>query len=109
MWTMLCNRAKDFRLEFSNIHCDDEDEYGTCNWTAWYTFSKTGRKVQNNVKAYMRIRDGKIIEHSDAFSLGKWSSQALGFKGLMLGWTGFMQRKIQKSSRKALAEWMSKS
>ena len=104
MWEMLCKRAKDFHLEFSNIL--SEDEYGTCNWTAVYTFSKTKRKVQNNVKAYMRFADGVIVEHSDAFSLHKWSQQALGFKGYWFGWTGFFQRKIQRSSRKALKEFM---
>ena len=32
----------------------------------------------------MRFADGKIIEHSDAFSLHKWASQALGFTGWLL-------------------------
>ncbi|MEI2757691.1 MAG: nuclear transport factor 2 family protein [Chitinophagaceae bacterium] len=62
MWKMLCQNAKDFSLSFSNIqHLDDE--YATCQWTASYTFSKTGRRVVNNIKAYMRFADGKIIEH----------------------------------------------
>ena len=104
MWEMLCKRAKGFSLEFSNIK--SEDEYGTCNWTANYLFSKTGRKVKNEIKAYMKFAGGKIIEHSDAFSLQKWSGQALGFSGLFLGWTGFFQRKIQASARKALKEFM---
>lgn len=106
MWEMLCKRAKDFSLEFSNIQSDDE--YGTCNWTAIYTFSKTGKKVKNEIKAYMKFVDGKIIEHSDAFSLHRWSRQALGWKGLIFGWMGFMQRKIQKASRSALREFMRK-
>ncbi len=106
MWEMLCKRATDFKLDFSNIHSEDGDEYGTCNWTAFYTFSKTGRKVRNDVKAYMRFSEGKIIEHSDAFSLHKWSKQALGLKGYLLGWTGFLQRKVQKTSRKTLEKYM---
>ena len=106
MWEMLCKRAKDFSLQFNDIH--SEDEYGTCKWTANYTFSKTNRKVTNNVKAFMRFGEGKIIEHSDAFNLFKWSKQALGMKGQLLGWTGFMQRKIQMSSRKVLSDYMEK-
>ena len=66
MWEMLCKNAKDFSLTFTNIQLLDE-EYATCNWTARYTFSKTGRKVVNYIKAHMRLKDGKIIEHSDAF------------------------------------------
>src|SRR5687768_9119836 len=106
MWEMLCKRAKDFSLEFSNIV--SEDEYGTCNWTTRYTFTLTGRRVVNEIKAYMKFADGKILEHSDAFSLHKWSSQALGWKAWLLGWTGFFQKKIQAKSRKRLKEYMSK-
>jgi ketosteroid isomerase-like protein len=105
MWEMLCKRAKDFSLSFSNIQLLDE-EYATCNWTASYIFSATGNKVVNNIKAYMRLKDGKIIEHSDAFKLGKWSAQALGWKGVLFGWMGWFQRKVQKKARKNLADFI---
>jgi ketosteroid isomerase-like protein len=107
MWEMLCTNAKDFSLEFSNIQSVDE-EYYTCSWIARYTFSKTGNKVVNNVKAFMRLRDGKIIEHSDGFRLSKWISQALGWKGVWFGWTGFMKRAVQKNARKTLEQFMKK-
>jgi ketosteroid isomerase-like protein len=107
MWEMLCKNAKDFSLTFSNIQLLDE-EYATCNWVATYTFSKTGRKVINNIKACMKLKDGKIIEHSDAFKLSKWAAQALGLKGVLLGWTGFMKRRIQKNARKNLIGFIEK-
>lgn len=107
MWEMLCKNARDFSLTYSNIQLLDE-EYATCNWTAAYTFSKTGRKVVNNIKAFMRLKEGKIIEHSDGFKLSKWASQALGWKGALFGWMGWMQRKIQKNARKGLGEFMAK-
>ncbi len=107
MWEMLCRNAKDFSLSFSNIQLLDE-EYATCNWVATYTFSKTGRKVVNNIKAFMKLKDGKIIEHSDAFKLSKWAAQALGWKGVLLGWSGFMKRKIQKNARKNLIAFIEK-
>ena len=105
MWEMLCTNAKDFSLVFSNIQLLDE-EYATCNWTATYTFSKTGRRVVNHIKAYMKLKEGKITEHSDAFKISKWAAQALGFKGALLGWTGFMKRKIQGNARKNLVRFM---
>ena len=108
MWEMLCKNAKDFSLTFSNIQAVDE-EYYTCNWTATYTFSKTGKKVVNNIKAFMRLRDGKIIEHSDGFRLSKWIGQALGWKGVLLGWTGFMKRAVQKNARKNLEKFIEAS
>jgi ketosteroid isomerase-like protein len=107
MWEMLCKNAKDFTLTFSNIQLLD-DEYATCNWVATYTFSKTGRKVVNNIKAFMKLMDGKIIEHSDAFKLSKWAAQALGLKGVLFGWTGFMKRKIQQNARKNLVAFIEK-
>ncbi|NOT52657.1 MAG: nuclear transport factor 2 family protein [Chitinophagaceae bacterium] len=107
MWEMLCTNAKDFSLTFSNIQLLDE-EYATCNWTARYTFSKTGRKVVNYIKAYMKFKDGKIIEHSDAFKLSQWASQALGWKGTLFGWMGWMKRKIQNNARKSLITFIEK-
>lgn len=59
MWEMLCKNATDFSLTFSNIQLLDE-EYATCNWVATYTFSKTGRKVVNNIKAFMKLKDKKL-------------------------------------------------
>lgn len=107
MWEMLCRNAKDFSLTYSEITELDE-EYVTCRWTASYTFSKTGKKVVNKVKAYMKLSDGKITEHSDAFRLSTWIGQALGWKGVMFGWTGFMKRAVQKNARKSLAIFQSK-
>lgn len=105
MWEMLCTNARDFSLTYGNIqHLDDE--YSTCEWTATYTFSKTGKKVVNKIKANMRFADGKIAEHSDAFSLHKWSSQALGFSGWLLGWNSFFQRKIKNQARRSLLKFM---
>jgi ketosteroid isomerase-like protein len=105
MWEMLCKNAKNFSLTFSDIELIDE-EYATCKWVASYDFSKTGRRVVNHIKAFMRIKDGKIIEHSDGFRLSTWASQALGWKGVLFGWTGFMKRAIQNNARKNLLKFM---
>jgi len=107
MWEMLCTNAKDFSLTFSNIQILDE-EYATCNWVATYTFSKTNRKVVNYIKAFMRFKDGKIIEHSDAFKLSKWAAQALGWKGALFGWMSWMKKKIQNNARKNLIAFIEK-
>lgn len=107
MWEMLCKNAKEFSLEFSDIELLD-DEYATCRWTASYTFSKTGNRVVNNIKAFMKFKYGKIIEHSDGFRLSNWIGQALGWKGVLFGWTGFMKRAVQKNARKSLMKFMEK-
>ena len=108
MWEMLCKNARDSSLTFSNIQLLDE-EYATCNWVATYTFSKTGNKVVNKIKAFMKLKDGKIIEHSDAFRLSTWIGQALGWKGNLFGWMGWMKRKVQKGARKNLIAFIEKN
>ena len=107
MWEMLCKNAKDFSLTYSDIELLDE-EYATCKWIASYTFSKTGRKVINNIKAFVRIENGKIIEHSDGFRLSTWIGQALGWKGILFGWTNTMKKAVQKQARKNLDQFMQK-
>ena len=105
MWKMLCKNAKDFSLTYSNIiHLDEE--YSTCQWIATYTFSKTGRKVINNGKAHMKFANGKIIEHSDGFSVHKWSKQAFGIVGLLFGWNSYFQNRIKKQARKNLRNFI---
>ena len=105
MWEMLCKNAKEFSLSYGNI-TELDDEYCTCDWEATYIFSKTGRKVVNKIKANMRFQDGKIIEHSDAFSLHKWSKQALGLTGELFGWNSFFQRKIKNQAKRNLLKFI---
>jgi ketosteroid isomerase-like protein len=105
MWQMLCANAKNFSLVFGNIQTDD-GEYYTCEWTASYLFSKTGRPVVNKCKAYMRMKDGVIMEHSDAFNFYRWCRQALGLPGILLGWSGFMHKRVGNNAKKQLLKYM---
>lgn len=105
MWEMLCKRAKDLQLSYGNIQLLD-DEYATADWIAVYTFSQTGRKVVNKIKAHLRFKDGLIIEHSDAFPIYRWSRQAFGITGLLLGWSGYFQKKLQLRAKIGLQKYM---
>ncbi len=108
MWAMLLESGKDLKIEFRNIKAVDE-EYVTGEWTAYYTFSKTGNKVVNHIKSFMRVHEGKIIEHSGAFRLSTWAAQALGFKGCLFGWTNFLKRSVQRQARQSLQRYMEKN
>src|SRR6187402_2122773 len=57
MWQMLLQGAKDLQVVVSDIR--SEDGYGSCHWTATYTFPQTGRRVVNKGKAMMTIEEGK--------------------------------------------------
>jgi ketosteroid isomerase-like protein len=107
MWEMLCKRAKDFSLIYSNIKRLDE-EYTTTEWTASYLFAKTGRRVVNKITAHMKFRDGLICEHSDAFDIYRWARQAMGVTGLLFGWSSFVRKRIQLQARVGLQKFMHK-
>lgn len=105
MWAMLLKSGKDMRIEFQNIK---ETQSGTtAEWTAWYTFSATGNKVRNQIKASFVIENRKIVKHTDRFSFYQWARQALGLTGLLLGWTGFLRNKISTTAKKKLESFMS--
>ncbi len=106
MWEMLIKRGKDLRVEFSGISADATG--GSASWTAWYTFSQTGRQVVNRITARFEFEDGKIIRHTDSFSFYAWSRQALGAPGWLLGWSPFLKAKVRNSAMKSLTMFMEK-
>jgi ketosteroid isomerase-like protein len=104
MWKMLIEKSKGtLKIEFSDIKADQY--MGSANWIATYNFSKTNRTVVNRIEAHFRFKDGLIIKHTDDFDIWEWSKQALGFKGFLLGWTGFMEKKIQKQALSSLKKY----
>ncbi|MEB0040510.1 MULTISPECIES: nuclear transport factor 2 family protein [unclassified Pseudomonas] len=100
MWRMLTSRAKDFSLTFDHVRANDRT--GGAHWVATYLFSQTGNTVVNDIQARFVFRDGKICEHHDQFDLWRWSRQALGTKGLLLGWTPLVQNAIRAQAQKGL-------
>ncbi len=102
MWRMLCHsqQGKDFRVWATHIAFDGER--GTATWEAVYTFSATGRRVHNRISAQFVLKDGKILTHTDTFSLRKWAAQALGVKGYLLGGTGFFRKRLHAQTNRLL-------
>ena len=100
MWSMLCERAKDLEISFSDVEV--EGDHGSARWEAIYTFQKTGNRVHNKIRATFRFRDGKIIEHKDHFGFWRWCGMALGTTGTLLGWTPMVQNKVRKEAMTGL-------
>jgi ketosteroid isomerase-like protein len=97
MWRMLTERAEDLSVELAEHDADDDT--GTAHWIARYTFTDTGRRVVNDVRARFRFADGLIAEHVDDFSFFAWSRQALGPVGLALGWTPILPALTRRRAR----------
>jgi small ligand-binding sensory domain FIST len=103
MWRMLCRNASDLKVEYSDISASLKK--GSVHWEAWYTFSRTGRKVHNIVNAEFDFKDSKIIKHTDTFNLHSWATQALGLKGRLLGGTNFFKNKLNQQTNKTLRQF----
>ena len=104
MWEMLILKSKgNIKIEFSAVKADDFT--GSAIWKATYNFSKTNRKVINTIAAEFAFQDGLIIKHTDNFDVWKWSKQAFGPMGYLLGWTGFFQKKIQDQALLSLKKF----
>jgi ketosteroid isomerase-like protein len=99
MWRMLCASAKDFSLTFDSVTDT------SAHWVATYTFTSTGRRVVNDIRASFVIPDGLILEHRDSFDLWAWSRQALGPSGVALGWTPFLQGKVRGQAMAGLRKF----
>lgn len=106
MWRMLCERATDLVLTADHIVADGDT--GSAHWEARYTFSATGRPVRNVIEASFRLADGKIIRHEDRFDLYRWSRQALGLKGLLMGWSPLVQNAIRSQASRGLEGFIRK-
>jgi ketosteroid isomerase-like protein len=105
MWRMLTGASDDLRVELLEHEADDDS--GSARWLAHYTFTQTGRHVDNDVRASFRFRNGLIAEHRDDFGFHRWARQALGPTGLLLGWTPIVQGSVRKRARARLDEFMS--
>lgn len=99
MWRMLCSSAKDFSLTFDSVTDN------SAHWVAAYTFTGTGRRVVNDIRASFVISDGLITAHRDSFDLWKWSRQALGPAGLVLGWTPILRGKVRGQAMAGLRKF----
>lgn len=106
MWRMLCGatRAKGadvWRLEVRDI----TDR--SAHWEAHYRFSATGRMVHNIIDADIQCGpDGLIRIHRDRFDFWRWSRQALGTPGLLLGWTPFLRAKVRSTAAANLQRFL---
>jgi len=100
MWRMLCARAGDLRVETGGIVADAAT--GRADWQAWYTFSASGRPVHNRVHSQFHLRDDRIVAQVDRFAFWRWSRQALGPAGLLLGWSPFLRNQVRANARLAL-------
>jgi uncharacterized protein len=106
MWRMLTGRADDLKIEL--LEHEAEGDRGSARWVADYTFTQTGRPVRNDVRARFQFSDGLIAVHCDEFDFYRWSRQALGMPGLLLGWTPILRAATRRRARAGLDEFLAR-
>ena len=110
MWRMLCETTKakalaDWKLVYSGIQTNDNA--GKAHWEADYRFSATNRLVHNVIDGVFTFdKNNLIITHRDSFNFWKWSRQALGTPGLLLGWTPFLRQKVRSTAATNLQKFL---
>ena len=108
MWRMLCEATKSrpealahWRLVVSGI------TERRAHWEADYLFSATGRKVHNVIDAEFEFdAQGLILRQRDRFDFWRWSRQALGTPGLLLGWTPMLRHKVRATAAHNLHKFL---
>lgn len=105
MWAMLLERSKgSLSIEFDILSADTHAV--EVQWVARYPFGKEKRPVENIIRASMQFKDGLIAQHHDHFDFWRWSKQALGLSGWLLGGTPFLKNKVRQQSRRMLMKYL---
>lgn len=110
MWRMMCEGARgqgraDWRLEFGDLATDGRRGYA--HWEPRYRFGATGRRVHNRIDAsFVFDAQGLIVRHVDEFDLWAWSRQALGAKGLLLGWMPWFRTQLRRQAARHFEAWL---
>lgn len=112
MWRMLCDAVRekgrdDWKLEWSQVQ--SQGDRGSAHWDAHYRFSATGRLVHNSIDAqFVFGPDGLIHQHRDRFSFWRWSRQALGAPGVLLGWTPMLRKAVRRQADGNLRKFLAR-
>jgi hypothetical protein len=106
---MLCDsvRAKgrdDWRLVL--VEHAAQGTRGTARWEPHYRFSATGKLVHNVIRATFEFRDGLIVRHDDHFDFYRWSRQAFGPAGWLLGWTPLLRKQVRTRASRNLQQYL---
>ena len=101
IWTFLLSKGgENLQVETEVIY--EESLSAAGQWGAKYPFGSKKRPVTNGITATFVIEDRKIVTHHDVFDLWKWSSQALGLPGMLMGWSPWFATKLRGKFRKTL-------
>lgn len=104
MWEMFCKNGRDLTIDYEILRSSENSV--DARWKAKYKFSATGNNVINIVDASFKIENGLIVRHIDQFNFYQWAKQALGYTGLLLGWTSYLKNTVRRQGARALNKFI---
>ncbi len=104
MWRMLLGGGTAVQVRFEVL--EEDGTVGVVRWEAEYRFGAGGRLVRNRVYSVFELREGLIYRQRDSFVFWRWAAQALGWKGLLLGWLPLVRNKVRATAAARLARAM---
>ncbi|PVF96937.1 hypothetical protein CPB86DRAFT_786428 [Serendipita vermifera] len=100
MFSMFINGrdTNKMEIEYQDIAKSSEDLKYTATYTVRYLFN--GRPVTNVIRPTFTISPSSnlFVSQVDDFPFYPWARQALGLSGWLLGWTGYLQSKVQETA-----------
>jgi SnoaL-like domain len=110
MWQMVCQTIRNggqavWRLETREVEAAG-GERGSAHWEARYRSGAAGRMVHNVVEAQFTFEDGLIAMHSENYDFWRWSRQALGPTGLMMGWSPMLRNQVRRQAQGKLERFL---
>jgi hypothetical protein len=110
MWFMLCESLEEtgraaWTLNYRIVSVDAQA--ARLHWSARYHHGKAGRPVHNRIDATFRFdASGQITHHHDSFNFRRWARQALGWPGLLLGWSPLLRRQVRRRAQAGLKRYV---
>lgn len=110
MWQMVCQTIRNggqavWRLETRDLEAAG-GERGSAHWEARYRSGAAGRMVRNAVDAQFTFEDGLIAAHTETYDFWRWSRQALGPTGLVMGWTPLLRSQVRRQAQGKLERFL---
>lgn len=102
-WQWFCAKAPDLAMTVGKRNASANTIH--VDWTATYTFPKTGRPVVQVTQSTFTFEDAVICRHEDHFDLHAWSHMALGPLGYVLGGRRWLQRSLQRAAAERVARF----
>lgn len=77
----------------------------TARWNLRYRYTPTKRLIDQALHSHFSFdADGRITTQRDSFDFWRWSRQAHGLLGLLLGWTPLMWDQAREQARASLED-----